>query len=330
MAMSISVSGIGLPFGGNAAAASAIPVPVTTKNLLIAWNTQTTAGNTSTPVKVPGSGQGNADLVAAGWALDLANKQLFCNTGTTHSLSGIDFSNYEVFIRNALTDVTFTNCKVAWGTSTGNRIIDFGDAGTAGWKARFVNCLIDLQGQTSAVNGALATNGGIAGDSWFTDCRWVNAKHAYIEWAYGTATVLRNYFGPVATYGTLDDGSHCEHWHASGGTTNITDSFFDQRWAGTIYNPRTAFVFAEGGSSDDTINMITSITYGVADEIGHPTTWGLQADEVGGHAFDGFVNATDCCLQKGSIGYCSVSAHFTPTRCLNIDTGATIIDGTNP
>jgi hypothetical protein len=299
------------------------PASVVTKNLLTAWGTQVTAGNTSTPTKNPVANK--TELTGLGWGVDNVLKQVFFTADG--AVSDFDFTNYECFVRNNPI-LGFTNSRWAYGTSTGLRLINF-DSGSTGWRATFTHCEIDGLGQTGNANGIIAgpaLQGGVA--DWI-DTKFHNAQRAYME-SGSINNFLRCYSGPVGTWGTLNDGSHCEHFHGSGGTDTFTDCMRDQRYANEVFNPLTGIGFTQGVNALATTNLIRCIDIGIA-TFAPPLPWGMQGSDagVGASVYDGNTNASDCCLQRGSSGYCA-GGTFTPLRCLNVDTSALIINGNTP
>jgi hypothetical protein len=94
--------------------------------------------------------------------------------------------------------------------------------------------------------------------------------------------------------------------------------------------PLTGIGFTQGVNALATTNLIRCIDIGIA-TFAPPLPWGMQGSDagVGASVYDGNTNASDCCLQRGSSGYCA-GGTFTPLRCLNVDTSALIINGNTP
>lgn len=275
--------------------------------LQAAWDTQTTAGNTSTPTNTV---SGNTCSGIEGCNSVDANNVYLSGSGS-YTNAGFSWGNRVVWVAGSGT-FNFPNNKwqrstpaallLAIGESSGAPVVNITDG-----LIDYVNIGATFEAGVKCASGTLN----------ITNTRLVTAGQGFITVNNCNATVAGSYFKGVGTASA--PGAHIEfiHQHSGTGNLTVTGSFFDGRDTTIPASSWTGFKYSE----PNTGAVAYDFTYNVFSDLPLQggTTAGNYPVQVGTKPFISTGVFSNNALVSGVSGYFSRDSNAKLTAAGNVD-----------
>lgn len=295
--------------GGVPAPPSSYPAGVEALGALskAAWDTQTTAGNTSTPTNTV---SGNTCTGINGCSFVDATSVYLSGSGT-YTNADFAWGNRLVYVDGTGT-FNFPNNK--WQRSTSGVLLLAVGENSGAPVVNITDGLVDYVNIGASFEaGIKCTNGTLTID----DTRMVTAGQGFITVNNCNATITDSYFYGVGT--ASSPGAHIEfiHQHSGTGTLTVTGSFFDGRTTTIPASSWTAFSYSEPNTANVTYIMDYNVMSGPPLQSG--TTPGTYAMQEGTKPFISTGTFTNHAMVAGLSGYFSRDSNAKLTASGNVD-----------